>query len=136
MAAILIVDDEQSVRWAFDRLISSMGHKPTAVASAEQAFDALGRTPFDLAIVDIQLREVEKRLADRRITAEVTPAARELLSEFGWDPSFGARPLKRVIQQRLENALAQRILTGEVKEDDHVKIDAEGKSFTYTTGRA
>jgi len=89
-----------------------------------------------LGIVDIELREVSERLSDRRITLEVTPAARELLCEFGWDPSFGARPLKRIIQQRLENMLATGILNGEIREGDHVTVDAAGKTFTFTTDRS
>ena len=60
-----------------------------------------------------------------------TDAAKELLCEFGYDPSLGARPLKRVIQQRLENPLAAKILAGEIREDENVTIDAAGKSFTF-----
>ncbi len=83
------------------------------------------------AIVDIQVRELSGRLADQRITIELTDEAANLLAELGWDPSFGARPLKRCIQQKLENGLAERILSGEVTEGTHVVIDAEGKTFTF-----
>ena len=86
----------------------------------------------DLAgIVDIQVRELSQRLAGRKIRIEVTGAAKDLVSELGYDPSFGARPLKRLIQQKLENALARRILTGEVADGQHVTIDAAGKTFTF-----
>jgi ATP-dependent Clp protease ATP-binding subunit ClpB len=87
----------------------------------------------DLAgIVDIQIGELAKRLADRKITLEVTEAAKDLVTELGYDPSFGARPLKRLVQQKLENALAGKILAGEIADGQHVVIDGEGKSFTFT----
>ncbi|MFP4106935.1 MAG: ATP-dependent chaperone ClpB [Phycisphaerae bacterium] len=86
----------------------------------------------DLAgIVDIQIRYLSQRIAERKIVLEVTDEARSLLAELGWDPTFGARPLKRVIQQKLENGLARKILEGEVSEGSHVLVDAAGKSFTF-----
>ena len=90
-----------------------------------------------VGIVAIQVGELSKRLGDRHITVELTDAARGLLADLGWDPSWGARPLKRVIQQKLENPLASRILTGEVREGAHVVVDAAGKTFTFeVTGPA
>ncbi len=86
-------------------------------------------------IVDIQVRYLSGRLADRSVTLELTDAAKELLAELGWDPSFGARPLKRVIQQKVENGLAQRILAGEIRDGDRVTVDVAGKSFTFTVSR-
>jgi len=83
------------------------------------------------AIVDIQMAELAERLADRKITVEVSEAAKSLVAELGYDPSFGARPLKRLVQQKLENALASRILAGEIADGQHVTIDAEGKTFTF-----
>jgi len=83
------------------------------------------------AIVEIQFRQLAERLAERKIRATLTEAARDLLAELGWDPSFGARPLKRVIQQKVENALARKILAGEIHEGDAVTVDAAGKSFTF-----
>ena len=88
------------------------------------------------AIVDIQMGEVARRLADRKITIDVTDAAKVLLAELGWDPSFGARPLKRVIRQKIENALADRILRGEIAEGAQVTIDARGKGFAFKTSSA
>ena len=81
------------------------------------------------AIVEIQIRELSQRLADRRISLELTDAAKALLGELGYDPSFGARPLKRLIQQKVENPLANQILTAKIRDGDHVVIDAQGKSF-------
>ncbi|MFW6066305.1 MAG: AAA family ATPase, partial [Planctomycetota bacterium] len=82
-------------------------------------------------IVDIQTRQLAERLADRNIGIELTDSAKELLSELGWDPTFGARPLRRVIQQKLENELARRMLAGEIRDGAKVEIDAEGKSFSF-----
>jgi ATP-dependent Clp protease ATP-binding subunit ClpB len=87
------------------------------------------------SIIDIQVRLLSKRLADRQITLEVSLTAKKLLSELGYDVSFGARPLKRLIQQKIENALAGRILRGEVRDGDHIVVDAEGKTFTFTVRR-
>jgi ATP-dependent Clp protease ATP-binding subunit ClpB len=88
----------------------------------------------DLAgIVDIQISELAERLAARKITIEVTPAARELVSELGYDPTFGARPLKRLVQQKFENDMAGKILSGEIAEGMTVAIDAAGKSFVFQT---
>ena len=88
-------------------------------------------------IVDVQLRWLEKRLATRGIKLEVSDAARGLLGEEGYDPTFGARPLKRVIQQRIENPLASRILRGEFGEGDtiHIDVDAARHEFTFERRR-
>ena len=83
------------------------------------------------AIVDIQVGHLARRLKTQKIGLTLAPAARDLLAELGWDPSFGARPLKRVIQQKLENPLAQKILAGDIREGDHVSVDAAGKSFIF-----
>jgi ATP-dependent Clp protease ATP-binding subunit ClpB len=75
-------------------------------------------------IVELQLRRVEARLAERGLRLELTDAAKELLAEAGWDPTYGARPLKRAIQRLLENPLALRLLEGEFTEGDVVRVDA------------
>jgi len=82
-------------------------------------------------IVDIQLNYLAERLRGRRINAEFTDAARKLISEQGYDPIFGARPLKRTIQQRLENPLAAELLSGKFTEDDTIKIDADTHRFIF-----
>ncbi|MBN4052478.1 AAA family ATPase [bacterium AH-315-K20] len=83
-------------------------------------------------IVDIQLERLLERLAERDIALKLTGAARELLAKEGWDPAFGARPLKRTIQQRIENPLATRILNGEYGPGDVIRVDAEGASLTFS----
>jgi len=76
-------------------------------------------------IVDIQLHRLERLLADRRITLRVTDAAKERIAEEGFDPAYGARPLKRAIQRLVQNPLAIRVLEGEFREGDTVVVDAE-----------
>jgi ATP-dependent Clp protease ATP-binding subunit ClpB len=87
-------------------------------------FDALGTEEL-AKIVEISLARLNKRLADRRITVEATPAAKEWLALTGFDPVFGARPLRRLIQTTIEDQLAQRVLAGEVREGATVTFDAD-----------
>ena len=84
-------------------------------------------------IVEIQIANLRRRVAHREIEIEVTDRAMTALAGEGHDPQFGARPLKRVIQNRVENPLATRILTGEFGEGDTVRIDFEGENFTFTS---
>jgi ATP-dependent Clp protease ATP-binding subunit ClpB len=88
-------------------------------------FHSLGREQLR-SIVDIQLRQVMRRLEDRKVTLEVTNAAKDLLAEQGFDPIYGARPLRRTIQKVLLDSLAQRMLAGEFHEGSHIRVDAEG----------
>ena len=90
-------------------------------------FDALGTEEL-AKIVEINLTRLNKRLADRRITVEATPAAKEWLALTGFDPVFGARPLRRLIQSTIEDQLAQRVLSGQVHEGDTVVFDADESS--------
>ncbi len=86
-------------------------------------------------IVGIQLGRLEARLNARRITLSVTERAKLFLAERGWDPVFGARPLKRAIQRDLQDPLALEILEGRVREGDHVVVDAseDGESLVFST---
>jgi ATP-dependent Clp protease ATP-binding subunit ClpB len=78
----------------------------------------------DLAeIVDIQLRRVKELLAARGYKLEITPEAREFLAETGYDPDYGARPLKRAIQRELQDPLALAILSGEFQEGDTIRVE-------------
>ena len=86
-------------------------------------FDRLGRDDM-VGIVAIQLRQLEKRLAGRKITLEIDPAAKAWLAEEGYDPVYGARPLKRVIQRSLQDPLAEMILSGDVMDGATVTISA------------
>ena len=78
-------------------------------------------------IVEIQLVRVEKRLADQNITLRVSDGAKELIAREGYDPVFGARPLKRVIQKRILDALSMEILSSRFKEGDRIKVDVDKK---------
>ncbi len=74
-------------------------------------------------IVDIQIKRVEKQLADRKLTIEITPAAKKLIVAEGYDPVYGARPLKRAIQRLLQNPLALQVLEGKYSEGDKIVVD-------------
>ncbi|MGH3078747.1 MAG: ATP-dependent chaperone ClpB [Gaiellaceae bacterium] len=82
-------------------------------------------------IVELQLARLRGRLADRRLELEVTDAAKALLAEEGWDPAYGARPLKRAIQRLLENPLALRLLDGDFAEGDVVRVDAADGELVF-----
>ncbi|TKJ39217.1 MAG: ATP-dependent chaperone ClpB [Planctomycetes bacterium B3_Pla] len=82
-------------------------------------------------IVDIQLDYLAERLNGRNIEVEFTDGAREQIMDEGYDPAFGARPLKRTIQQRLENALAAELLAGKFADGDKIKINADTHKFTF-----
>ncbi|KAF5957541.1 hypothetical protein HYC85_004766 [Camellia sinensis] len=91
-------------------------------------FQPLDRQQIN-SIVRLQLERVQKRIADRKMKIHVTDAAIELLGSLGYDPNYGARPVKRVIQQNVENELAKGILRGEFKDEDNVLIDTEVTAF-------
>ncbi len=80
-------------------------------------------------IVELQLERLRARLAERRIALELTDAAKEALAEAGWDPAYGARPLKRAIQRLVENPLALRLLEGDFADGDTVRVDAPTASW-------
>ncbi len=84
-------------------------------------------------IVDLQLARVERLLAERKLSLEITPAAKQLLVAEGYDPVYGARPLKRAIQRLLQNPLALAVLEGEFTEGDRVRVDRaqDGKSLAF-----
>uniref|UniRef100_A0A7C4LLE3 Chaperone protein ClpB n=1 Tax=Schlesneria paludicola TaxID=360056 RepID=A0A7C4LLE3_9PLAN len=86
-------------------------------------------------IVDLQLNKLQERLRDQEITLVVTDAARQVLAQEGYDPVYGARPLKRVIQQRLQNELANRLLAGEFTEGSTITIDVQHDEFTFTADK-
>jgi ATP-dependent Clp protease ATP-binding subunit ClpB len=87
-------------------------------------------------IVDIQLKRLEGQLTEAGITIKVTDAAKKRLAEEGFDPVYGARPLKRVIQQRLGNRLASEILEGRIAQSGSVEVDWDGNDFTFTAVEA
>jgi len=92
-------------------------------------FSPLGRDQI-ARIVDIQLGYLRRRLAARRIELEVTDAARNLLGREGYDPTFGARPLKRTIQRLVQDPLSLKLLQREVNDGDAIVVDAQGDTLT------
>jgi ATP-dependent Clp protease ATP-binding subunit ClpB len=94
--------------------------------------------PLDKAqireIARIQLKGLEKRLGERGLRIELEDSALQLLGNVGFDPVYGARPLKRAIQQQLENPLAQKILSGEFVSGDTIRVAASGGGLVFTRG--
>ena len=88
-------------------------------------FEPLDRAEL-LKVTDIQIEQLQRRLADRRITLEVTGAAKDWLVEVGFDPIYGARPLRRLVQTAIGDKLAKGILAGEIRDGDKVEINASG----------
>ena len=85
-------------------------------------------------IVGIQLDRLRARLSERRITLELTDEAKTHLATSGYDPVYGARPLKRAIQREIENPLSRLILKGEVKDNTVVRVEMSGGAITFSTG--
>ena len=87
-------------------------------------------------IVELQLRRLRDRLAERGLSLDLTDAAKELVTEAGWDPTYGARPLKRALQRLVENPLALRLLEGEFAEGDTVRVDAKDGELVFENAGA
>jgi ATP-dependent Clp protease ATP-binding subunit ClpB len=98
-------------------------------------FNSLGRDEIK-SIVEIQLKRLRQNLANRKISLELSERAQALIAEKGYDPAYGARPLKRTIQRMIQDPLAIKILDGEFKEGDVVKIDAIGDELVFSHGTA
>lgn len=93
-------------------------------------FHSLSREELK-AIVDIQLDRLRKRLGERHISLELTDRAREYFAATGYDPSYGARPLKRLLQREIETTLGRKLLAGEVTENSRVVVDWDGSNLTF-----
>ncbi len=94
-------------------------------------FHSLGREDLK-QIVDIQLAHLRERLAERQITLELTEKAKEYFAQAGYDPTYGARPLKRLLQKEIETHLGRKIIAGEVAENAHVIVDYHNQALTFT----
>ena len=97
-------------------------------------FEALSREQI-AEIVELQLGRLRDRLAERRIELELSSAAKDALAEAGWDPAYGARPLKRAIQRLVENPLALRLLEGDFADGDTIRVDAEDGEIRFEKAR-
>jgi ATP-dependent Clp protease ATP-binding subunit ClpB len=98
-------------------------------------FRALTREQLS-EIVELQLERLRARLAERGIAIELTDAAKEHLADAGWDPTYGARPLKRAIQRLVENPLALRLLEGDFREGDTVRADVRDGELAFEKAAA
>jgi ATP-dependent Clp protease ATP-binding subunit ClpB len=134
------LEEQKAEEWEVEAAVRAMlkSHfRPEFLNRVDETivFHPLGREQLT-KIVEVQLRQLAKRLASRNLSLTLTDAAKAMLAEEGYDPAFGARPLKRVIQQRLENPLASQILRGQYGEGEHitVDIDAARREFTFNKG--
>ncbi|HEX2031275.1 MAG TPA: AAA family ATPase, partial [Actinomycetota bacterium] len=136
---VLIMTSNLGSHWFFEESLSPGDRKERVLGEMRAHFrpEFLNRLdevvvfdPLDKAeiatIVGIQVRRLAQRLAARRLELELTPAAQEYLAEKGYDPDFGARPLKRLIQREVQDPLAMRLLSGEITEGSRVVVDRDG----------
>ena len=133
---IQAVDDIESIRDDISRLMKAT-FKPEFLNRIDEiiTFNRLGK-PEILKIVDIQLQRLQERLAEKKLAARVSDKAKSYLSEQGFDPQFGARPLKRTIQNLVQNPLARMILAGQVREGDTVHVDVSRDGLTFARARS
>jgi ATP-dependent Clp protease ATP-binding subunit ClpB len=139
---VLILTSNLGSQYLVDPTLDAEAKRDSVMATVRQAFkpeflnrldevvmfDALGMD--ELAhIVDLQLKAFDQRLAARRITVEVTAAARTWLTEHGYDPAYGARPLRRLVQTSIGDPLARMLIGGQVLDGQHVVVDAEGEGL-------
>jgi ATP-dependent Clp protease ATP-binding subunit ClpB len=96
-------------------------------------FNNLGREEIK-AIVEIQLKRLRNNLAGRKMILEMSDRAKAFLADKGYDPAYGARPLKRTIQRLVQDPLAVKILAGEFKEGDRINVDADGNELRFSQG--
>ena len=132
---ILSLAEDNIPQWEIDAKLSDAlrdNFRPEFINRIDETIIFHSLSKFDLeGIVEIQVRQLAKRLADRKIGLAISPQAKDLLAEIGYEPAFGARPLKRVIQQKFENALAGKILSGEIKDGQKVTVSVENDKFEF-----
>ncbi|HIX00346.1 MAG TPA: AAA family ATPase, partial [Candidatus Nesterenkonia stercoripullorum] len=106
--------------------VVNMSFKPEFLNRLDDVvmFDALGMEQL-ARIVDLQIEDLQQRLGSRRLTLEVTDAARDWLAFTGYDPAFGARPLRRLVQREIGDQLAKSLLAGTIEDGDTVLVDRE-----------
>jgi ATP-dependent Clp protease ATP-binding subunit ClpB len=130
-----LANDYEAMRREVKRVLE--GHfRPEFLNRVDEVvvFRPLGRDAI-LRIVDLQAEALKRRLAERKIGLELSLKAKALLAEKGYDPVYGARPLKRVIQQDVQNPLALKILAGDFRPGDTLVVDVDGKGgFRFDRG--
>ena len=128
--------DEQALRRAVrDELRAHF--RPEFLNRVDEAiiFNPLSRHDME-RIIEIQMRRVYARLTDRKITLDLTPAALEHLAKVGYEPAYGARPLKRAIQSEILDPLSMHLLEGKFREGDTIRVDVSDDSIVFTTANA
>ena len=125
------IDNEAEIR---DRMMETLRaqFRPEFLNRVDEIiiFHSLSREQIG-QVVDIQLRILSARLADRHMTINLTGATKDLIVNEGFDPTYGARPLKRTIQRFLENPLSKKILQGEFQQGDSIRIEMEEDRLTF-----
>jgi ATP-dependent Clp protease ATP-binding subunit ClpB len=143
--AILVLTSNLGSQFLVDPMMDEAAKRDAVMASVRAAFkpeflnrlddvvifDPLGTAEL-ARIVDLQVDLLARRLDDRRLTLEVTDAAREWLALTGYDPAYGARPLRRLVQTQIGDRLARAILAGEVHDGDKVRIDLDPAADALT----
>jgi ATP-dependent Clp protease ATP-binding subunit ClpB len=132
---IQAADDVAAVRPGIDALMKAT-FKPEFLNRIDETivFNRLGKKEIR-SIVDIQLRALERRLKEQKVSLVVSDRARVRLGELGYDPQFGARPLKRTVQNLVQNPLAKRLIAGEIKQGDTVEVDVGKEGFVFKDRR-
>ena len=134
LGSVMFVDDSLPLEKRKEEVLADVREhfRPEFVNRIDEivVFEPLGRDEI-AQIVDIQLRHLAERLEERKLSVTATDAAREYLANKGFAPAFGARPLKRLIQREVQDALAMKLLGGEIREGDAVEIDVEGGGLAF-----
>jgi len=128
--------DEDEIQRQIRQRLREEGFRPEFINRIDEVivFHQLGKEQVK-DIVEIQIKHLQPRLAERHISIQLTDAAKELLASEGYDPQFGARPLKRVIQREVENRLARAILDGTIRDGDKALINAQDGKLVLTIAK-
>ncbi|HUX50737.1 MAG TPA: ATP-dependent chaperone ClpB [Spirochaetia bacterium] len=128
---VLKAEDLESIRPQIDQILKAT-FKPEFLNRLDEiiTFHRLGKDQI-LRIVDIELARVARRLSERKVTLAVQPDAKARLADLGFDPAFGARPLKRTIQNEIQNPLARKLLAGEIKDGDTIAVTLGPDGFAF-----
>jgi ATP-dependent Clp protease ATP-binding subunit ClpB len=147
--SVVIMTSNLGSRWFFEEWLSPEERRERVLEEVYKTFrpeflnrvdeiivfDPLGKDEI-ASIVAIQIRQLQERLAAKRLELRLTDAAREYLAEKGYDPNFGARPLKRLIQREVADALAARLLAGDITEGSVVEIDRDAEGLVFRKAEA
>jgi ATP-dependent Clp protease ATP-binding subunit ClpB len=123
--------DEEEIQRTVRQRLREEGFRPEFINRIDEViiFHQISREQMR-SIVDIQINRLRPRLDDRHITLHLSDAAKDLLANMGYDPQFGARPLKRLIQKEVENRVARAILDGRIRDGNTVQIDVQDGKLT------